>query len=216
MAPQTRASHRGTDSSDAATGPREGNHPPIREVTPEEMTELYVGLATLIAERERLRKQAEYRQLREEVVNMTRTAHETHATPPAIESLGQDTSLSESHEGSTVSFTGSKRSSTGELATPLRRNLRPERLEYYRGRTLKEHREFFRRAETAFRLTPENFLSDHTRIVFAMQYLRGEPEEAWSRQYDACDPTLLTWADFKTSLLNLVEDPVNRQLDVSQ
>lgn len=209
----------GTDSSGETTARQEqsatDSHP-IREGTPEDMVLLDAGLVALQAERDRLRKQAEYRQLREEIANMTQAATGTPAAPPRdtsemLEDLTRDTT-----DDSTSSITGSKRSSGGDLAIPIRRNLRPERLEFYRGKTLKEHREFFRRAENAFRLTPENFLSDNTKIVYAMQYLRGEPEEAWARHYDACNPHTISWSHFKTFLLNLVEDPVNRQLDATQ
>jgi hypothetical protein len=112
---------------------------------------------------------------------------------------------------------GSKRRTEDDLPSrPVKRNLKPEKLPEYRGKTVREHLEFFRRAEIAFRLTPEEFEDDLRKVLFVMQYLQGEPQDAWYRHYETADLNLLTWEQFKEFMLDLVEDPVNRQLHIAQ
>ena len=110
----------------------------------------------------------------------------------------------------------SKRSAGEELRGSNEKRLRPERLPQYRGKNLKEHQNFMRSAETAFRLTPDSFRTDDDKILFTMQYLEGEPKDAWYNHEETVDSSLVTWAYFKKFLLDMLQDPVNRELDTAQ
>ena len=55
------------------------------------------------------------------------------------------------------------------------RTLKPEKLEPYYGKTAREHRDWTRSADTAFRLSPSYFRTDRSKVLFAMQSLRGDP-----------------------------------------
>ncbi len=66
----------------------------------------------------------------------------------------------------------------------IKRSIRPECLNVYAGKSVREHLNFVRSAETAFRLTPENFLNDEAKILYVMQFLVGEPQDAWYRHQE--------------------------------
>ncbi len=105
-----------------------------------------------------------------------------------------------------------------EVLVPVRvkRTLRPEKLKDYHGKNVKEHMDFRRSAEIAFRMAPEDFPRDQDRILYAMQYLSGEPRDAWARKESTIDIGRCSWEYFMEYLLDLVEDPVNRQLSTAQ
>jgi len=49
-----------------------------------------------------------------------------------------------------------------------------------------------RSAETTFRLTPNSFRTDDNKILFTMQYLEGEPKDAWYNYEEMVDSSLVT------------------------
>jgi len=52
--------------------------------------------------------------------------------------------------------------------------------------------------------------------MWAMQYLQGDPREAWWTQWERMSPsTPPTWEGFKTFLLDQLSDPVNRTLNAA-
>jgi hypothetical protein len=99
-----------------------------------------------------------------------------------------------------------------------KRMLKPKNPTEYRGKNLKEHREFFRSCEVAFRLLPQEFAQDNDKVLWAMQYLGGDPRELWyvhyERSFEALD-LLPTWAYFKQYMLDMLADPINRSLEAA-
>ncbi|OAL02352.1 hypothetical protein IQ06DRAFT_176790, partial [Phaeosphaeriaceae sp. SRC1lsM3a] len=96
--------------------------------------------------------------------------------------------------------------------------LKPKSPPEYRGKNLKEHREFCRSCEVAFRLLPEEFTIDDDKVIWAMQYLGGDPRELWYAHYEHSFEALGTtpsWTYFKQYLLDLLADPINRSLDAA-
>ena len=51
---------------------------------------------------------------------------------------------------------------------PYRKTLKPSSLEKYEGKSLREYRDWTRDAETCFRLTPYNFETDESKILYVM------------------------------------------------
>ena len=94
--------------------------------------------------------------------------------------------------------------------------LQPEKLKEYRGQNVRAHSEWTRSAENAFRLAPRKFQSTECKISWAAQFLKGTPQTTW--QNIACTPQAdkYSWVQFKELLLNLIEDPANRQLATAQ
>jgi hypothetical protein len=91
------------------------------------------------------------------------------------------------------------------------RSWRPRAITEYRGKTAREHSEFVTSCELAFRLEPESNKSDALRCDFAATWLAGEPRDAWLR-HEKEPGFRKTWEGFKSFLLDLVQDPVNRTI----
>ena len=99
-----------------------------------------------------------------------------------------------------------------------RRTLKPKDPTGYRGKNIREYREFIRSCEMAFRLLPEELKEDKNRVIWSMQYLEGDPKELWyahfERSFEACE-RIPTWEYYKQYLLDLLADPVNRSLEAA-
>jgi len=63
-------------------------------------------------------------------------------------------------------------------AMMLKRNIRSERLNIYTEKTVQKHLNFVCSTETAFCLMPENFLKNEAKILYIMQFLMREPQDA--------------------------------------
>jgi hypothetical protein len=146
-----------------------------------------------------------------------RELHQLQAEIDELESRDQD------DEGTT--FTPEPQLS--ERTTPARSNapdeyerpaaeLQPEKLQPYNGKGVREHRDWTRAAENAFRLAPRKFRRDSARIAWSAQFLRGTPATTWQNIAAEEDMDLYSWNAFKQMLLDLIEDPRNRQLDAAQ
>ena len=103
-----------------------------------------------------------------------------------------------------------------ESPEPHLPKLRSQKLKEYFGKTVREHREWTRDAQTAFRQAEAYFPNEGSKILFAMGSLRGDPKEMWYNYEETHPVHTLTWDDFKTFLLNRIEDPVNRSLEAVQ
>jgi hypothetical protein len=86
----------------------------------------------------------------------------------------------------------------------------------YWGKSFKELQEFQRRCFIAFSLAPRTYNNDRKRILFAMQFMRGEVAITWERFEKENDPDSITWDQFNTHLRDILQDPVNRELDKIQ
>ena len=95
-------------------------------------------------------------------------------------------------------------------------SLKPRDPKPYKGGNLKEHREFIRSCEMAFELTLENFSTERQRVMWAMQYLEGDPREAWWTHWERMSNTdNMIWKEFKDFLLDQVSDPINCTLEAA-
>ena len=99
-----------------------------------------------------------------------------------------------------------------------RRTLKPKDPAEYKGKTIKEHREFIRSCEIAFRLLPQEFYTDRDKVIWSMQYLGGDPRELWYAHFERTFEArgeMPTWEYFKQYLLDLLSDPINRSLEAA-
>jgi len=72
-----------------------------------------------------------------------------------------------------------KRSAENYLnAMMLKRNICSECLNTYTEKTVQKHLNFVHSTETAFHLMPENFLKNKAKILYVMQFLVREPQNA--------------------------------------
>jgi hypothetical protein len=118
-------------------------------------------------------------------------------------------------EASTPS-TSTKRTRDDFESAAHRSFLKPDTLRDYYGKSVRDHREWVRDAEITFRRCPRYFLKDQDRILFSMASLRGTPKELWFNEEDQHPVDEWTWPSYTDWLLNLIEDPINRQITVAQ
>lgn len=96
------------------------------------------------------------------------------------------------------------------------RSRKADKLPMYKGKSIREHQTWIRKAEVTFRLSPNEFPTDTERVLFGMMSLEGEPDEAWHNHTKGVDIGEYTWEEFAQYLLDLVEDPANRLLSAAQ
>ena len=73
-----------------------------------------------------------------------------------------------------------------------------------------------RDTDVAFALAPWNFDDVEDKILWAMQSLKGDLKEQWHNKCARVPVIANSWEYFTNFLLDKVEDPVNRQLNVNQ
>lgn len=89
---------------------------------------------------------------------------------------------------------------------PLKTNDPP----VYTGRTIVEHTRFIYACERTFRVNPRQYQSEQRRVDWAASFLRDAAQDSW-RQHEALAPEYgYSWEEFKTFLLDRIQDPANR------
>jgi len=94
----------------------------------------------------------------------------------------------------------------------LKRNICSEHLNIYTEKTVQKHLNFVCSAETVFHLMLKNFLKDKAKILYVMQFLMREPQNAWYQHQKTVSFENISWKYFINYLLNFVKDSVNHQL----
>ena len=121
------------------------------------------------------------------------------------------------HRDRTQHREGSSRreSSFGGLSgTPLPtpKTIRPEKMRPYYGTSEGEHIRWFADAEIKFLLSHEYFTTDRNKILYCVQSLEGDAGVQWRSRFRPEEVDNYTFEYFKTFLLDLVADPMNRRL----
>ena len=93
--------------------------------------------------------------------------------------------------------------------------IKAKELLIYHGKNIKEHQNWTLNTRNTFLFSSDDFPQESDKVIYAMQYLAGEPKETWF-QDTAQNYSTVTWNGFSKFLLNIIEDPVNWQLDVTQ
>lgn len=174
------------------------------------------------AEEERLKKVRRLQLLNERLSELRRDTGEKPENPPSEVAETDDSTynLPTTPRASTqdASFDGEVDMERDEdsVSGRTRSRLRPKDLPIYKGQNIPEHQRWCRAAKIAFRLTPDTFTTELTKVTWATQFLEGEPADSWERHEADLEKSSITWDYFARYLLNLVEDPVNRQLHTAQ
>jgi hypothetical protein len=87
--------------------------------------------------------------------------------------------------------------------------------ETFKGKTLKEARDFIRSLELVFALAPDAYGMEREKILYGVMFLAGEPRETWHQNNSVQQLDSYSWEDFKSFVLDAVEDPVNRSLSTT-
>lgn len=85
----------------------------------------------------------------------------------------------------------------------------------FKGKTLKEARDFIRSLELVFALAPEAYQTEQEKVLYGVMFLAGEPRETWHQNNSVSHLEAYSWADFNVFVLDAVEDPVNRSLSTT-
>jgi len=100
--------------------------------------------------------------------------------------------------------------------TPSRSNrVRLREPDTFKGKTLKEAREFIRSLELVFALSGDAYDDNREKVLYGVMFLAGEPREAWHHAHSVSQLEGYTWSNFQDFVLDSVEDPANRSLTVT-
>jgi hypothetical protein len=114
----------------------------------------------------------------------------------------------------TASFTtSSDRGGPSENSSESAKEPNPKALNIYYGRSTKEHADFTRSAELAFRVAPRRFSTDSSRVAYVLQYLSSEIADTWLHHEKSMEGNA-SWEYLSDYLLNLIEDPENRDITI--
>lgn len=153
--------------------------------------------------RELLQEEIQILTLEEQLEVLKRRRHA--GTTPARRSLFTD-GEGEVEEAASVSSHSSR---------PLANRPRLKEPDSFKGRTLKEAREFIRSLELVFALSMDTYRYDREKVLYGVMFLAGEPRETWHHNHSVNELGEYSWAAFKNFVLDSVEDPVNRSLSVT-
>lgn len=78
----------------------------------------------------------------------------------------------------------------------------------YDGKSKQAFKEYTRQCEYTFRLAPDRYARDSTKVLYAAQFLHGETARAFERLEETNGPDNTTWEEYKVFLRDLLQDPV--------
>ena len=83
-----------------------------------------------------------------------------------------------------------------------------KKLDKYNGKSLRALKEYVRKCEIAFRLAPDCYLQDSTKVLHAIQFLTGEMADAFVHFENLKGQDRISWDEYKTFLRDQLQDPV--------
>ncbi|KYG43371.1 hypothetical protein M433DRAFT_543311 [Acidomyces richmondensis BFW] len=103
--------------------------------------------------------------------------------------------------------------SRSQHAHPTKRIFRLRDPKPYSGSSLRAYHEFIRVYESSFGLTLENSSVEKDKFMWFMQFLQGNPRDAWYMQCERMRPLYNpTWREFCSFTKDQLEDPIKRGL----
>jgi Zinc knuckle len=114
------------------------------------------------------------------------------------------------------SSTGDKRQRPGGdedegTLTPKRhRDNKITKPDKYDGKSLHAFNQYVWQCKVTFRVRPDDYKEDKDKVLFGIQYITGETQRAFQRLEAAKGQDILTWAEYKDFLRNLIQSPVTR------
>lgn len=94
--------------------------------------------------------------------------------------------------------------------------LKPPDLQTYKGRSVREHQDWFLDAAEATANSAAYFPDDSSKIQYAMRFMDTNPKSSWREHAKHMTPASTTWEYFDKFLLDRIEDPENRHLGISR
>src|SRR5436305_10190629 len=75
-----------------------------------------------------------------------------------------------------------------------------EKLDKYSGKSLHALKEYVRKCEIAFRLAPDHYSQESTKVLYEIQFLTGETVDAFVRFENLKEQDRISWDEYKTFL----------------
>ena len=167
-------------------------------------------------EKLQLLEQGKLQLLREEVEVLRRRQRGEATSTPNPDLHLPPQSIPSEYSDSTSMHPNPKRKATDTLDAPLaKRAVKIEKISPYHGKTIREHQDFRDSLKLAFRLEPDAFANEDTKVAFTMQYVKGTNRTLWLQYEDDHPDTQFTWEDLMEFLLNQIKSPINRELHVA-
>ena len=88
-------------------------------------------------------------------------------------------------------------------------------LKKYHDKIIKEHKEWIRDVKISFQNISWHFESDEKKILYCMIYLKSESKKLWFNHEETMSAVQQMWFNFINFLLNLIENSMNRSIDVT-
>ncbi len=89
-------------------------------------------------------------------------------------------------------------------------------LKKYHDKIIREHREWICNVEISFQNISWYFESDEKKILYCMIYLKNESKKLWFNHEETMSAAQQMWFNFINFLLNLIENSMNWDIDVTQ
>jgi hypothetical protein len=105
-----------------------------------------------------------------------------------------------------------------DFATRLRieSNIRIADPVKFNGKSVQKHTEFVRTCEGNFRAKPITYGTHKAKVLYASQFLEGDPAREWTRYEEDHGRDCILWETFKELLLDWVRTPRNRHIDAAK
>ena len=89
-------------------------------------------------------------------------------------------------------------------------------LKKYHDKIIREHRKWIHDVKISFQNISWYFKSDEKKILYCMIYLKNESKKLWFNHEETMSAAQQMWFNFIDFLLNLIENLMNRSIDVTQ
>lgn len=154
----------------------------------------------MVADNEALSKRVQMAQLRAENSRLQAALEEAEEAQRATPS----TDGGRSHLGATLAMRSEGTINKG----PRIKEPKP-----FKGKSVREAREFIRAFKIIFANSPGAYASHHQRVAYAISFVQGDAADEWHNSNDIDDlPEDYTWAKFEEFIYNSVGDETNRTM----
>ncbi len=89
-------------------------------------------------------------------------------------------------------------------------------LKKYHDKIIREHKEWIHNVEISFWNISWHFEKDKKKILYCMIYLKNESKKLWFNHEEIMSATQQMWFNFIDFLLNIIEDLMNQDINVTQ
>ena len=213
---QLRSTQQATNQSNSQEPNSEQNF--SETITESLQTDLQQHSNTSVSEKQNIDKLLKTAQAQNEILQKKHKLTSLLTENEALKEASQVRQLPQSKATLMISHTNQETNTSASVIekTNAFSTLKPEQLPEYYENNLRKHSNFFHSTDTLFNMSTFYFSTERLKIYFAMQYLRGEPQNMWyNKLKELKEPELIkkmTFKDFKQFLFDLVKNLMNYQL----